>query len=132
MTKAQPRSNEVSFDALLRQTRDRLISLSHAIRGACYFDAWLAAAQLRAALDDAARSARQMPSTEVADATRRLHDVRSLAEPMLALAPAPSRLEIRRLRTSDPRVDRHAWDQTERRWYDAIAIRRKTSRFPKE
>lgn len=102
------RDSIVSFDDAMKAGRRWLMSLTSAIGAARYFDAWLASVQLRVALDHAEQIAALMLTEPRQLATLRLGDLRSSAAPLLALAPAPSRCEVRQLQ-----VSRGTWrDQT--------------------
>ena len=116
MTKhTQPRPDGVSFDDAVQVVRRWLMSLISAIGATDYFDAWLAVVQLRVALDRAERLAEVelMSSESRLFASRRLSDIRSIATPMLALAPTLSRHEIRQMRTSDAYRDRRMQEHIE-------------------
>jgi len=116
----QVRSDDVTFDHAIGLARRWLMGLICAIGTARYFDSWLAAVQLRVALDRAERLASLMANEFRASASRRFRGVQSLAAPMLALAPAPSRLEICKLRTLDADADRCAWNDAEHQWRRSI------------
>jgi hypothetical protein len=98
------------------------MSLVSAIGTTDYFDAWLAAVQLRVALDRAERLAGVglMTSEARLFASRRLNDIRSIATPMLALAPTLSRHEIRQMHTSDAHQDRRTREHMEQQWVRSV------------
>jgi hypothetical protein len=118
----QPRPNDGAFDDALQAASRWLMSLISAIGTIDYFDAWLAAVQLRVALDRTERLAELgLMSTESRlFASRRLDDIRSIATPMLALAPTPSRHEIRQMHTSDAHRDRRTQEQMEQQWKHSV------------
>jgi hypothetical protein len=116
MTEQQPGTEDATFDITLRLIRERLVSLTCAIGAGVYFDAWLASVQLLAALDRAESLARTMVDEAGHRASRQIRDLRSIAAPMLALAPAPGIHDVRRLRGSNAYSDRWAWEQFERQW----------------
>jgi hypothetical protein len=98
------------------------MSLISAIGTIDYFGAWLAGVQLRVALDRAERLAwvGLMSSESRLFASRRLHDIRSIATPMLALAPTPSRHEIRQMHTSEAHQDRPTQERVEQQWKRSV------------
>lgn len=118
----QPRPNDVSFDEVVQVARRWLMSLISAIGATDYFDAWLAAVQLREALDRAERLAGTglMSSESKLLASCRLNGIRSIATPMLALAPTPSRHELRQMHTSDAHRDRRMREHMEQQWGHSV------------
>ena len=123
MTKhPQSSPDDVSFDDAVRVVRRWLMSLISAIGTTDYFDAWLAAVQLRVALDRAERLAEVglMSSESRLFVSRRLDDIRSIAAPMLALAPTLSRHEVRHMRTSDAHRDRRTQEHMEQQWVRSV------------
>jgi hypothetical protein len=137
----QPRPADVNFDDAAQTARRWLMSLISAIGTIDYFDAWLAAVQLRVALDRAERLAGGglMSSESRLFALRRLNDIRSTATPMLALAPSPSRHEIRQMHTSDGHRDRRTREDMEQQWgrsvqqqLNAVIFREDDNREPGE
>jgi len=110
--------NDGSFDDAMQAALRWSMSLISAIGAIDYFDAWLAATQLRVALDQAERLAGLglMSCESRLFASRRLNDMRSIATPMLALAPTPSRHEIRQMRTSDGHRDRQTREDMKQQW----------------
>jgi hypothetical protein len=118
----QPSLDDDSFDHAVQAARCRLMSLISAIGTIDYFDAWLAALQLRVALDRAEQLAglRLMSCESRLFASRRLDDIRSIATPMLALAPTLSRQEIRQMHTSDAHRDRRTREHMEQEWKHSV------------
>jgi hypothetical protein len=116
VTGRQSSSDNVSFDDVLQATRRWLMALTCAVGTARYFDAWLAAVQLQAALERAERQAWRMSDGRALCASRQIRSVRAIAAPMLALAPAPGRGDIRRIRRPGVYRDCWTWEQAEQRW----------------
>ena len=118
----QPKRDDVSLDDAVQAVHRWLISLICAIGTTDYFDAWLAAVQLRVALDRAERLAGVglMSCESRLLASRRLDDIRSIAAPLLALAPTPTRHEIRQMHTSDRHRDRRTREDMEQQWARSV------------
>lgn len=118
----QPNLDDGTFDSAVQMARRRLMSLISAIGTLDYFDAWLAGVQLRVALERAERlvGLGLMSSESRLFGSRRLDDIRSIATPMLALAPAPSRQEIRQMHTSDAHRDRRTMEHVEQQWKHSV------------
>jgi hypothetical protein len=104
------------FAVALHTTRSHLMILTTAVGTASYFESCFAAARLRLAFDDANQITRRLPACQRDRAQHQLASLRSIAEPMLALAPVLSREEIRQLGSSDPGVDLCAWQLSELQW----------------
>lgn len=111
MNEQAPAFGDVAFDVSLHAARHHLVMLTCAVGTARYLESCLAAAHLRLALVEADHLAGAS-----ARARRLVESVRSIAGPMLALAPMVSRAQIRQLRTSDPHVDLCAWQLAELQW----------------
>jgi hypothetical protein len=105
-----------TLDGVLRGARASLMKLTSAIGQGDYFGSWLAAVQLRAALYRARCFVHRMPTDDRASARGRLDGLVSLAYPMLVLAPVPTRVEVKALRTPDAQTDPRAWKRLERQW----------------
>jgi hypothetical protein len=116
----QANSDDVSFDATVRVIGRWLTTLACAIGTANYFDAWLAAMRLRMALDRGEWLAGLMSSESRLLALTRLNGIQSIAAPILALAPMPSRHEIRNTRTSDAHQGRRTLEHLERQWWHSV------------
>jgi hypothetical protein len=119
----QPSSDDVSFDAVVQVVRQWLMSLISAIGTTSYFDAWFAAVHLRVALERAERLVGIMSDESRVFTAGRLNDIRSIVTPIMALAPAPSRHEVRKMRSSDAQdrltrehQDRWTREHMERQW----------------
>jgi hypothetical protein len=113
-------TTEVTFDGALQRARCRLTALACAVGMGTYFEAWLAAYQLRVALEQAEQLSGEVSRETRAIALRRLGSQQLIAAPMLALAPRPGILEMRQMRTSDLYADRCAWESAERQWRHGI------------
>jgi hypothetical protein len=113
-------TNELAFDGALQLARGYLTALACAVGMGTYFDAWLAAYQLRAALEHAEQLFGEMSREFRSGALRRLGCQRLMAAPMLALAPRPSIVEMRQMRTLDAYADRCAWENAERQWWHGV------------
>jgi hypothetical protein len=119
----QPSLGDVTFDDAVQVVHRWLMSLICAIGTTNYFDAWLAAVQLRVALDRAERLAGLMSSGAGVFALCRLNNIRSIGVPMLTLAPTPRRHEIRQMRTSDAHRDRRTLEHMEWQWRRSLEQR---------
>jgi hypothetical protein len=117
---ASPFDGTGFIGAMLR-VQDRFRALIGAIGTGSYFDAWLAAAQVRTALEHTAQLADALPNETRAAAVGHLGTMRSITAPILALAPSPNRDELRALRTPDPDARGLAWERMEHRWRHAVA-----------
>jgi hypothetical protein len=113
-------TTELAFDGALQQARGYLTALACAVGTGMYFDAWLAAYQLRAALDQAEQLSGEVSREYRPAALRRLGSQRLMAAPMLALAPRPGILEVRETRTLDAHAIRCAWENAERHWWHGV------------
>jgi hypothetical protein len=111
---------EVTFDGALQQARCRLTALTCAVGMGTYFEAWLAAYQLRVALEQAEQLSGEVSRETRAIALRRLGSQQLIAAPMLALAPRPGILEMRQMQTSDLYANRCAWESAERQWQHGV------------
>ena len=109
------------FIGAMLRVQDRLRALIGAIGTASYFDAWLAAAQVRTALEHTAQLAEALPNETRGAAVGHLGTMRSITAPILALAPSPNRDELRALRIPDPDARGLAWERMEHRWRHAVA-----------
>jgi hypothetical protein len=99
---------------------DALSTLSEAIQRRDYFGAWTAKNQLNRAIDEAYDLTLRLPSSHRVSCLERLSQIRDLASPAVALAPAPTRAELRALHTGDNMRDRRAWDNLEQRWCSSV------------
>jgi hypothetical protein len=100
--------------------RDALSALVEAIHRRDYFGAWTAKNQLKRAIDEAGDLSLRLPSSHRVPCLERLNQIRELALPAVALAPAPTRAELRALHTGDAIRDRRAWDDLEQRWCSSV------------
>ena len=114
------KANDAWFVAAAHRVQRRFKAMICAIGDGRYFDAWLAAAQVRIALENAAQRANALPDEIRVSAVHHLDTMRSIAAPVLALAPSPNRDELRALRISDPEASRLAWERVEQRWRHAL------------
>jgi hypothetical protein len=101
-------------------TRRWLMMLICAVGNARYFESWRAAVQLRVALGRAERLANLVSDKSSLNASR-LSTVRSIATPMLALAPTPGRSKLCQIRASEADADCSAWEHAERQWQRSVS-----------
>jgi len=106
------------------------MELIRAIGTIDFLNAWCASRELRRALCRAEELVAVIPPSLARDhAQDELAGARSIALPMLALAPTPSPAALRQARSSDPGVSRSQWAREERQW---VAARRGGSDPPRE
>jgi hypothetical protein len=115
-----PKCNDAWFVGAIQRVQRRFKAMIYSINDGRYFDAWLAAVQVRTALEHATQFADVLPDATRVSAVNHLDTMRSIAAPFLALAPSPTRDELRALRTSDPEANRLAWERVEQRWRHAL------------
>jgi hypothetical protein len=87
-------NDHLSFDGALVAARRQLAELSGAIATLRYWDAWMAAGCLRLAVEHAQDVLNALPLDQRADPATRLHGLRVMAAPVLALAPHASRRTV--------------------------------------
>lgn len=91
------RPGDLSLTSALDLIRYRLVVLIEAIIANRPFDALCAAARFRTVLEHVEHVVRALPDDGRVSALRCLDHVRSIAAPILALASAPARAELRGL-----------------------------------
>lgn len=100
---------------------DALSVLILAIQHRDYFSAWTAKHHLQQAIEEASEISRSLPAAHRQTWLARLNQIRELTLPAIALAPAPTRAELRALHSGDTARDREAWDDLEQRWCLSVA-----------
>jgi hypothetical protein len=99
-----------------RQTR----ALASAIEARDFLLAWSECRELQRVLAHAEACSVAIPVRSGRNsATHRLHAIRSLALPMIDLAPSPSESALQQARSSNWKIDREQWNHEEQQWLAA-------------
>jgi hypothetical protein len=109
---ADARTALTVHELTMRRSRRHLMELITSIGNGRYFEAWLAATLLRAALVAAEQSVSSQSPVFRTYAERRVMALKTLAAPMLDLAPAPDCIEVRQLSSS--------WARAEAAWRHSV------------
>ncbi len=107
-----PQDADVELWIALEFARQRAVQLERAIGAVDFCGAWCTATLLWNAL---ARVEKLMPAANP-DTLEQVRAVRTIADPLLALAPAPSPMAIQEATSRDRHAPRAAWDAEERCW----------------
>jgi hypothetical protein len=109
---ADARTALTVHELTMRRGRRHLMALITSIGNGRYFEAWLAATLLRAALVAAEQSVPSQSPVFRTYAKRRVMALKTLAAPMLDLAPAPDCIEVRELSSG--------WTGAETAWRQSV------------
>lgn len=104
-----------SFDTLHQGAWNGIAALSRSISATNFLCAWSAANELWKALAALEAQVSEDPDAKPQQ-IRRLGELRSVADPLLALAPRPSPAAIQEVGSKDRTQPRATWDAEERHW----------------
>lgn len=107
-----------SFDTMHRSAWNRIAALSRSISAADFLCAWSAANDLLKGLAGLEALVSEHPDTK-AEKLRRLGELRSVADPLLALAPRPTPAALQEAASTERRQSRATWSAEERQWRGA-------------
>jgi hypothetical protein len=114
---------ERALATIWRQTR----ALASAIEARDFLLAWFACRELQRVLAHAEACSVAIPVRSGRNsAIHRMHVIRSLALPMIELAPIPSKGALQQARSSNWEADRSQWNHEEQQWLAAC----EASRYP--
>lgn len=107
----------ITFDIALEALRQRILRLTCTIIARDYLAAWSAKQDVVRSIERIKHYVAKIPEGPVQDdAKHRLSSVITVADQMIACAPAPSDAAIRQARSTNWRADRSIWKREEQEW----------------